>query len=437
MSKIGIYSFEPLDIFLEICKIPHASGDCESLRKWIEYRVLEFGASVSVDNVGNLLAKKGKPKICLQGHMDMVYVSENKSFNIEPYIEDGFLKAKNSSLGADNGAALACMILALRDFNNLECLFTMDEEIGMIGAKNVELDIESKIMINCDSEDINEIVCSCAGGYDLECKVKLEEIEISNNYKIVEISTKKDRFIGGHSGIEIHKDIENAILSTAYVAKKFIDDGGLLVRFSGGEKRNSIPTNAILEIALKSDYSLDIDTSLFEFKNLEFKNRAFVANNLLNGLLSVQNGVIDSDDSGVILSSNVGILRQVNDEFSIYIMGRGNKKNSMKENIKNTQEILGGFGFVSNVVDLYNPWEKEDSEFLKQVYRIFKTHNNKVKIKSIHAGLECGILKEKYPNIQFLSIGPSIFHPHSLGEKMDIESFRKFWAILCDILKTI
>lgn len=437
MSKVEIDSFEPLKVFLEICNIPHASGECESLREWIKNKALEYGASVTIDSAGNLLAKKGKPKVCLQGHIDMVYVSESESFSIEPYIKDGFLKAKNSSLGADNGAALACMILALRDFDNLECLFTIDEEIGMIGAKNITLDIESKVMINCDSEDIDEIVCSCAGGYDLKCKVKLEKIEIPSDYKIVEISTNKDRFIGGHSGIEIHKGIKNAILSICHVAQKLINDGGILVGLSGGEKRNSIPTNAALEIALRNDYILDIDTSLFEVKNAESKSRAFVANNLINGLLSVKNGVIDSDDSGVILSSNVGILRQIDDEVFVYIMGRGNKENSMKENIKNTQEILSSFGFISSVVDLYNPWERKDSEFLNHVYRVFKNHNNKVKIKSIHAGLECGILKEKYPNISFLSIGPSIFHPHSLGEKMDIESFRKFWAVLCDILKTI
>ena len=165
--------FEPLELFLEICKIPHPSNHGIELKKWLIQKAREFGAEVQEDSAGNLLCIKGEPKVCLQGYYDMVYVGDSKDFAIKPIIENGYISAEDSSLGADNGAALACMLLALRDFENIECLLTSDEEVGMIGANTLGLEIQAPFVINCDSEDINEVIFSCAGGVGFVGKKKI------------------------------------------------------------------------------------------------------------------------------------------------------------------------------------------------------------------------------------------------------------------------
>lgn len=439
MSKVEDNNFEPLELFIELCKIPHESGKCSNMLEWIKSKALEFGAKVSVDKCGNMLATKGNPRVCLQCHYDMVYVSSNQHFSVKPYLDNGYIKAKDSSLGADNGAALSCMLLAVRDYDNLECLFTVDEEIGMIGAKNIELDIQSKFIINCDSEDIDEIVCSCAGGYDIEASMKAKKIMVPSDYKILDIRSKEEYFVGGHSGIEIHKDIKNSIIELSKIAKEITESGGIVIEFSGGEKRNSIPVSSRLIIAIPCDFNVCLENDLFKVCNVDkvYEN-AFLLQNLIDCILSIRNGVISKDDTGVTLSSNIGIVKQKEDEFLLYIMGRGNNKDEMMDNLNEARSTLDSFGIDNNVVDLYFPWEKEvDNSLLNIVHKVCSKYNPNIKIKSIHAGLECGVLKQKYTDKSFISIGPTIHHPHSLGEEMNIESFKKFWDILCDILKTI
>lgn len=426
--------FEPLKLFLEICKIPHPSNHGIELKKWLIQKAREFGAEVQEDSAGNLLCIKGEPKVCLQGHYDMVYVGDSKEFAIKPIIENGYISAEDSSLGADNGAALACMLLALRDFENIECLLTSDEEVGMIGANTLGLEIQAPFVINCDSEDINEVIFSCAGGYDLEAKKEFASQEIPQDYVSYEIKSKN--FQGGHSGIEIHKNIPNAILELAKIAK---DLEGIIVEFFGGEKRNSIPTNAILKIAFekeKMNILEMLDKEYFTITPLERMKSGYRSGELIEAILGSANGVIQSDKNGVILSSNLGILRQEKGLFSLALMGRGNQEQLMQEGIQTNKKWLESLGFCVAVADYYAPWEREEGELVKLVFQIYQKYNQNTELKSIHAGLECGILKQKFPAKEFISIGPTILHPHSLKERMDLESFKKFWTILKEILQT-
>lgn len=428
-------NFEPLEWFLEICKIPHPSGNAGRLKEWIASKAREFGASVREDSAGNLLCVKGQPRICLQGHYDMVYVGESKEFLVQPKFLDSnpkWLGAVDSSLGADNGAALACMILALRDFENIECLFTSDEEVGMVGANHLELEIHAPYVINCDSEDIDEVIYSCAGGYDLEAKREFEELKISQDYVCFEMKAKG--FRGGHSGVEIHKNIPNAILELAKIAR---DLEGIIIGFSGGEKRNSIPVNATLKIAFAKSKIAVLESLVesFEITPLAQVECGYACGDLIKALLGLRNGVIQSSGDFPILSSNLGILRQDGGSFTLFAMGRGNQEELMRENIAASQEFLESLGFGVRAVDYYAPWEKEEGALLESVWQTYQKHNPNAKLKSIHAGLECGILKQKFPYAEFVSIGPTILHPHSVSEKMDLESFRKFWEILQNILK--
>lgn len=453
-------NFEPLKVFLEICAIPHASFKTELLKEWIIQEAQKFGANVQCDSAGNVLCAKGSPKLCLQGHYDMVYVGESAEFQVKPKLikREGkeFLCAEDSSLGADNGAALACMLLALRDCQHIECLFTIDEEVGMLGAREIALTLKSPYMLNCDSEDINEVVYSCAGGYDLECKASFKTFPIPKNCELIEIHTQG--FMGGHSGIEIHKGIPNAIIELARVAKALVECGALVIEFLGGEKRNSIPVNATLLVAIPQSQVTQCggvieriraqrlkDSAYFKITpinpaqfNAE-KQRHFDMRPLLEALLGIQNGVIVADKSEPILSSSLGILRQTlqGEEAQVHfiVMGRGNQESLMQENITKEREKLQALGFEVELLDEYAPWEREESDLLNVVWEIVCAHRPKAELKSIHAGLECGILKQKYPAISFVSIGPTIAHPHSVKEEMDLESFVQFERILKEVLK--
>lgn len=453
-------NFEPLKVFLEICAIPHASFQTESLKEWIIQEARKFGAKVQCDNAGNVLCIKGSPKLCLQGHYDMVYVGESAEFQVKPkFIQrEGkeFLCAEDSSLGADNGAALACMLLALRDCRHIECLFTIDEEVGMLGAREIALNLKSPYMLNCDSEEISEVVYSCAGGYDLECKASFKTFPIPQGCELIEIHTQG--FMGGHSGIEIHKGIPNAIIELAKVAQALVECGARIIEFLGGEKRNSIPVNATLLVAIPQGQMMQCkavieriqakklkDSAYFKITSINpeqlnaERQRYFDIYPLLEALLGIQNGVIVADKGVPILSSSLGILQQTpkGEETQVHFiaMGRGNQESLMQDNIAKEKERLQALGFGVELLDDYAPWEREESKLLNVVWEVVCAHYPKAELKSIHAGLECGILKQKYPAISFVSIGPTISHPHSIQEEMDLESFVQFERILKEVLK--
>lgn len=438
--------FEALHLFLEICKIPHASFKTQRLQEFLVQKAREFGAKVECDKAGNILCSKGNPKICLQGHYDMVYVGASQDFSIEPEIiykeNKAFLCAKNSSLGADNGAALACMLLALRDKENIACLLTNDEEVGMVGANHIELAIQTPFMLNCDSEDIDEVVYSCAGGYDLECKKHFKKQKIPKNCDFFILETQG--FKGGHSGIEIHKNIPNAIIALAKIARKLLENGAFVVEFSGGEKRNSIAVSARLCVGIPKDNNaccMQIlqKENFFNIMQCDQKDFYFEAKSLCDAILSLENGVIKSVNDAPILSSNIGILRQSMQgdfiESSLYVMGRGNVESLMHTHSKKEKQKLENLGFYVEILDFYSPWEREDSKLLEIVLEVYKKRRKNAVAKGIHAGLECGILKQKYPHMQFVSIGPSIAHPHSVSEVLDLESFVEFSEILKEILE--
>ncbi|MBX7490722.1 M20/M25/M40 family metallo-hydrolase [Helicobacter turcicus] len=437
---------EALDLFLEICKIPHASKNAEALREWIVEFALQCGASVQCDKIGNIHCIKGAPKLCLQGHYDMVYVSKNTHFSVEPeFVKDRgrvYLQAKDSSLGADNGIAVACALIALKECRNIECLFTSDEEIGMIGANNIALDLQAEYVLNCDSEDINEVVYGCAGGYDLESKITFPLITLGQDCVFYKLESKG--FDGGHSGIMIHKNIPNAIIECSKLASKLVESGALIVQFSGGEKRNSIPIGAELCVAIPQGKLQECEKILknskdFSAQIIESHKQYFDAKPLLEAILSLENGALVMRENVPILSSNIGILRQSVEEekivFTLVAMGRGNEKLLMLEHLEKEKNKLKNLGFNVEIKDYYAPWEREDNAFVQKVWEIYKGFGGGVELKEIHAGLECGILKQKYPKASFVSIGPTILNPHSLREKLDVGSFVHFDRILKEILR--
>ena len=212
-----------LNLFYQISQIPHPSGQTQNLAKFIIDFLTKCDCKIQTDSAGNIHALKGKPHIIFQAHYDMVLVGEK----IAPFAENGFLKSRDSSLGADNGIAVALLLFFAKTRENIEILLTNDEEIGMIGANNITLQTRSKTMINLDSECLNEICVGCAGGFDADIALPLSlrgesQIRRSNpnnpkNPTFYELTAQN--FRGGHSGIDIDKNIPNAIVEIRIIAR--------------------------------------------------------------------------------------------------------------------------------------------------------------------------------------------------------------------------
>jgi len=233
--------------FYKITSFPHCSSDTDSLRSYI----VEFSESlnyrVEVDRVGNIAIRSKNPRISLQAHYDMVCIGDAPK--IELFEEDGWLKGRNSSIGADNGIAIAIIFALMEDSAEIEAIITNDEEIGLIGANGFELDITTDRLLNLDSEDIGAIFIGSAGGRVIEAnsKISREPITSGHIYK-----SQVSKLPGGHSGVDIDKNIPDAIVE---VLKTIKDVNGLkLISINGGERINSIPTSA--EIVFVSDKRL-------------------------------------------------------------------------------------------------------------------------------------------------------------------------------------
>lgn len=421
---------EVIQIFEEISKIPHCSHDTDKLFDYICKFCQNTGYKIKTDSAKNIYAYSKKPKLCFQSHYDMVCVGEaSHKKGLKLYTQEGFLKAKDSSLGADNGIGVATQLYLMQKYTDLEFLFTSNEEVGLLGAKDLEVCISSDYLINLDSECFGEIVLGCAGGYDGEVTFRLEKLqkEYKNTYKITSRGFK-----GGHSGIDIHKNIPNAIISTM----KFLENIEYgIFSINGGEKTNSIPV--FIEAIISTDENLKSNEN---FLIEEFKEKVmfYKSKCIRDFILNLKSGVREMQDNEVIDSLNISLIHTQNEEIKISLMGRANIKTLLE---KNSQEVYNLAKKISSeakitLSDFYPPWQRslsDDDEFLNIVKKAFK--NNSIKICQIHAGLECGILAERFEkmgkgNVKMLSIGPTILNPHSINEKLDLNSFEAFLEVL-------
>lgn len=424
--------FNPLKIFLEICKIPHKSFHTQPLKEWLIKEAQKRGARVASDKAGNLLFSKGVPKVCLQGHYDMVGVgAAERGWSIEVAYNPPFLSAKNSSLGADNGAAVACMLDLLEHSTHLECLITNDEEVGMIGARNLEVIPKAPYVINCDSEEAEEIVVGCAGGFDVVAQKKLQALQTPNNLDFYTLTSQG--FKGGHSGIDIHKGIKSALLELAYYLFSF---SCYLVSIQGGEKRNSIPAHCLATIATPKGVTPP-NTQHFTQQKITPQTMPpiYAKEFILLPMLGIKTGVLDLNARGEVINSlNLGILNFKDGVLELHFMGRANENAMLRENRDFLSRVLEEQNFTLETADFYEAWDSQvggkvsplltiTQEFHQQ---FFKTTT----LKTIHAGLECGILQQKIPHAQFISIGPTILQPHSVHERLDLESFKSFYEFL-------
>ena len=282
-----------IELFKEITKIPRCSGTHQPFINYLEEFAKTNGYICKVDNAKNILVCKrnGNPNICLQSHYDIVCLEDGK---IPRVIEvDGYLKAKDSTLGADNGIGCAYMMALIEEGYDIEALFTCDEEIGLIGANGIELDLKSSFMLNLDSEAEGEICIGCAGGVDIFATNSSAELTSNDkNKELYEITL--DNLDGGHSGVDIDKNIPNAL---KLIARSIKQCDGELLEISGGERINSIPksTKAIIvsntpPISSHKNMKIEkVETTTEHYNALD--------NNILDFLYTFANGVRGFDKS--------------------------------------------------------------------------------------------------------------------------------------------
>ncbi|NFS28025.1 aminoacyl-histidine dipeptidase [Clostridium botulinum] len=468
--------------FNEISRIPRGSGN----EKGISDYLLNFGKNLGLeaiqDDALNIIIKKPaspgyekSPTVIIQGHMDMVCEKNNEKVHdftkdpIELVTKDDFIYANGTTLGADDGIAVAYAMAILEDNTiehpAIEVLLTSDEEAGMSGAMALKSGcLDGKIVINLDSEDEGKLLVSCAGGIRTKSILNVQWENTQKNKKAFKLIIKG--LSGGHSGSDIHLGRGNSNKLIGRVLKNILNQMELnLVSLNGGSKNNAIPREATAELLIDADMEKEflniISTLREEFKN-EFRvkdaniqleieelkeniEKVFSkesTDNVINLLYLYPNGIntVSSDIEGLTESStNIGVLTTKENHVEYDSAVRSSVfslREEIVERIRCLTEILGGT--VSNTAG-YPEWQyKEESkirEICKDVYK--QMYNEEAEVVAIHAGVECGLFKEKLGDLDMISFGPDIFDAHTPNEHMSISSVERVWSYLLEVLKEI
>ncbi len=372
------------------------------------------------------MAKKGTPKLAFQAHYDMVCVG--KAPKIETYIEDGWMMAKESTLGADNGIAIAMMMALMDDGVECEFLFTSDEEVGLVGANALEFKIDSKQMLNLDSEDEAEVYIGCAGGVDIEAIKCYNRSFKSGKFYEITISGLQ----GGHSGVDIDKNIPNAIKLFA----SFLKDKNLqIASIDGGERVNSIPANLKAIVFCGDDLK---SVEFIDVKEITGNFEVIDGNEIISVLDNFQDGMISFDDKLNIpnKSINLATISLKDGKIKIQTSARAMDDEGLENIQKNYQKYFKDFDFDVTCEGKYPAWKPEINSFSKEVEKVMIEVFGKSEFRAIHAGLECAIISKKYPNLKLASIGPNIKFPHSTSEKVELSSVDKTYRVIKSILKS-
>ena len=469
------------DCFAQINQVPRPSKREEKITAFLRKFGEDLGLETIVDHAGNVLIKKpatpgyeNRKTVILQSHQDMV-CEKNKDVEfdfdndaIQTYIDGEWLKAKGTTLGADDGIGIAMemAILIATDIEHgpIECVFTRDEETGLTGAFEMKSDFMSgDILINLDSEDEGEIFVSCAGGVRTEAKYNLELESVPAGYKAIEVTVKG--LTGGHSGDDINKKRGNANkLLVRFLLEQLAKADLRLCDIQAGGLHNAIPREAHAIVVVPTDRITTLSNELQEFGmrvKEEFSSTepdaTFTATEvtvpadcltksqterILKSLIVVHNGIFamsqDIDDL-VETSSNLANIKREGSQIIV----NTSQRSSVASNLTYMAEViraafeLGGAQCVTN--EGYPGWKvNPKSEIVKVAVESYKRlFKKEPKVRAIHAGLECGLFSEKYPNLEMVSFGPTLRGVHSPDERLLIPTVQMVWDHLLDILKNI
>lgn len=468
--------------FIEICRIPRPSKREEKISSYICDFARNHHLEYAKDNAGNILITKPsylgydhlKP-VVLQSHLDMVCEKNshvNHDFDADPiipFIEDGWIRARGTTLGADDGIGIAAQLAVLEsakiEHGPIECLFTVDEESGMTGAHGLKKNFfKSTILLNLDSEDEGELFIGCAGGIDTIAVFGFNTEPLPEDVEAFSIRINGLR--GGHSGDDINKGGGNSVkILTRYLLQATEKYTIRLSSFDGGNKRNAIPreAEALFVIPRKKVASFQAYTRAFteELKS-EFRVREPELEILLNST-NLPGHVISLKSQQLILnaleacphgvqsmsrhipglvetSTNLASVKMKDNQSVIITTSQRSSVESAKKDIaRQVASVFSLAGAKVSHTEGYPGWTPNpDSEILHTVKKAyFKLFRKEPLIRAIHAGLECGLFLKKYPGLDMISFGPTIKGAHSPDERIHIESTRKFWELLIEVLKNI
>ena len=476
---------QPVSVFEQFAKINTIPRPSKHEEKMIDY-LKQFGQQhnleTKVDETGNVLIRKpatpgyeNRPTVILQSHMDMVcdkLVDVDFDFNndaIQTYVDGEWLKAKGTTLGADDGigCAIELAVLESNDFEHgpLECVFTRDEETQLTGAMGMKAGfMTGDWLINLDSEDEGQIFVSCAGGRSTTATFNFNREAAPDNYFFFEISLKG--LTGGHSGDDINKMRANAIkVLTRFLYIEQEKTDLRLASFNSGKLHNAIPRDGKVVFAVPANEKENVraDWNIFthnvedEFHvtdtTMVFKMGSTEATpvlpeavdrKLIQALQAVDNGIFsmcqDEALAGMVeTSSNVAVVKTFEDKIEILASQRSNVMSNLDNQCNTIKAVfqLAGAQVIQN--DGYPAWKMNPNSKLTQlaVDAYKKLFGKDPEVKGIHAGLECGLFSERYPNLDMVSFGPTLRYVHTPEERLHIPTVQMVWDHLLEILKNV
>lgn len=482
MTKPCKYPESPFHIwnqFYELSQIPRPSKHEEKVREYVVSLARDKNLEFKVDTVGNVIiyvpastGRESEEPLLIQNHLDMVTDAvQGKDFDFMteaiPLLVDGeWLTADGTTLGADNGIGCAAALALLFDDQvshpPLELLFTIDEETGLNGALGLEAKyFKSKRMLNLDTEEWGSLYVGCAGGIDYELT---KDIDLTNSTLPKRVKVNISGFTGGHSGVDIHEERGNAIQFLAQGLNRFSQKSSLeVVEFRGGRAHNIIPREAFVIVNIENESELSsIFASLknewlgflpekdqaidFSIEELESSSSEVISipesKKFLNLLTLLPHGVHhyeNPEEKMVSCSNNLARVLFVRGKFYTQLSLRFFDRNQVKK-IEERLESLGDiFNLKVESHSEYPSWKPNFKspllDFAKNVYQ--EIFEEEAQVKAIHAGLECGILKDKLGEMDVISLGPTITGAHSPDERIHIESVTKFWNYYTNLLREI
>ncbi len=467
--------------FDALTQVPRPSGHLEKVQQFLLDFAAKAGVEAFKDSAGNIVMRKSasagmenRKGVILQAHMDMVPQKSKDSTHdfvndpIETYIDGDWVKAKNTTLGADDGIGVAAIMAVMEDkslvHGPIEALITADEETGMYGANDLpEGELNGDILLNLDSETWGKFVIGSAGGIDITACLGYKEVETDPADKALKISLKGLK--GGHSGLEIHEGRGNANKLMARFVKDAIEEcDARLATWHGGNMRNAIPFECESVITVPEENVEAVKEMVAEYKAI-FENEykgiengiifnaedvelpvnevpEEIQDNLINAIYGCHNGVlrmIPAIPSVVETSSNLAIISIEGGEASIKILARSSSE-TMKEYISNTlQSCFSMAGMKVTMSGSYGGWDPNtDSEILKLLEKEYRELFSAEAVEQVdHAGLECSIILGKYPHLDVVSLGPTLRSPHTTSERCFIPTVEPFWKLLKQTLADI
>jgi dipeptidase D len=469
--------------FAAISRIPRCSKNEKAVSQYVLDTARKLGLTAMQDQVRNVVARKpaspgreGAPSVCLQGHLDMV--GEKNKDKIHDFSKDpielvrrgNVMMANGTTLGADNGVAVATSLAIMEDrsleHGPLEFLFTVDEETGLTGANSLTPGLlESNTLLNLDSEEEGALYVGCSGGRDTTgtWRLSFDPAPAGSTAVTVKVGGLK----GGHSGLEIDKGRGNAIkILNRVIARLSTAGGGRLSRIDGGNKRNAIPreaeavvflpkarmTGAVaiveeMNATVKAELATsepDLVVSLEPMKGARGAKvlKKALQKKLAQTIAGLPHGVIrmSADIPGLVeTSTNLAVITTARTTISIATSQRSSVASEIVEITDSVRAVfeLGGAEVTGS--DGYQGWKPNlDSPVLRLAQSTYRSlYGKDPEVKAVHAGLECGIIGEKYPGMDMVSFGPTLEAVHSPDEKIYIDSVEKFWSYLLAILKNI